>query len=135
MRIGVSMVLRRCNVESRLIPCFMSPYDDLRDVADSNEEAPEVIEAVVSDEALVGCCCSLELSDGGWVDWEYCEGEGRASIGAEVKASPSTLLVTISSVVLGSCGTLMPRLSAICRNCLSTSSSDIPFSNCRTIIL
>jgi len=133
--IGTSTVLRRHKVESRLIPRFISRDDDLRDVAESNDDAIEATEVVVTEDVFVGCCCSLELSDGEWVDWEDCEGGGRASMGLEVKLSPPMLLVTISSVVFWSWGTLMPRLSAIRRNFLSTSSSDRPFSNRRTIIL
>ena len=57
------------------------------------------MEAVASEDVLVGLC-SLELSDGGWVEWELRDGGGWPSEGTEVRESADTLLVTMSRVVL-----------------------------------
>lgn len=59
------------------------------------------MEAVAKEEVLVGLW-SLELSDGGWVECEFRDGGGWLSEGAEVNDRADTLLVTMSSVVLGS---------------------------------
>lgn len=72
--IGVSMVLRLRRVESRRIPCLMTPYDELLDETELIEEVTELTEAVVIDDDVVGSCRSLELSDAGIVNWEVCGG-------------------------------------------------------------
>lgn len=87
------------------------------------EDGADVIEAEVREDALVWPRCSLELHEVGWVELEVLDGGGRKSEGAEVRSRAETFLVTNSRVVLGSCGTLIPRLRAVRKNCRSTSSS------------
>jgi len=142
---GESMVFRLRMADMRRSPLFILLYDDLLEDAEcrdevaevkevvANDEVAEVKEVVANDEVFVGRC-SLELSDGGCVDWGLCEGGGWVSEGAEVRERVETLFVMISRVVLGSRGTLMPRSRAICRNSWSTSSSVRPFSKRSTII-
>lgn len=130
---GESMVFRLRMADMRRSPLFILVYDDLLEDAECRDEVAEVREVVANDEVFVGRC-SLELSDGGCVDWELREGGGWVSEGAEVRERVETLFVMISRVVLGSRGTLMPRSKAVCRNSWSTSSSVRPFSKRSTII-
>ena len=79
--------------------------------------------------------CSLELHDVGWVEFDVLEGGDCISEDVEARSSAETLLVTRSKVVLGSCGTLIPKSSAVLRNCRSTSSSVVSWLKRKTIIL
>ena len=57
---------------------------------------------MANDEVFVGLCCSLELSEGGWVDCELRDSGGIGSDGVDVKDRADMLLVTMSRVVCGS---------------------------------
>lgn len=99
------------------------------------DEGADVIEVEAMEEVLVWPCCSLELREAVLVELEVLEGGGGYSDRAEVRSRAETLLVTRSRVVFGSCGTLIPKLRAVRKNCRSTSSSVVSWLNRRTIIL
>lgn len=55
-------------MEMRRIPLLIFSYEDFTDDVDAMEGGIDAIEAVVTDEAAVGCLSSLEQSDVGWLD-------------------------------------------------------------------
>ena len=69
------MVFRLRMPDMRRSPLLILKYDDLLEDTELKDESAEVREAVAIDEGFVGRC-SLELSDGGCVDWELREGGG-----------------------------------------------------------
>lgn len=73
--IGESMVFLLRITDMRRRPFLILVYDDLLEVAEWRDDAADVSETVAKDEALVGRC-SLELSEGGCVEWELREGGG-----------------------------------------------------------
>lgn len=62
------MLRLRRRMEMRRIPLLIFSYEDFTDDVDAMEGGIDAIEAVVTDEAAVGCLSSLEQSDVGWLD-------------------------------------------------------------------
>lgn len=132
---AASMVFLLFKVEMRRIPLLILVYDDLFDEDELMEDGAEVMEEDVKEDVLLWPRCSLELHEVGCVESDVRDGGGRKSDGVDSKSSAETFLVTESSVVVGFCGTLMPRSSAVRKNCRSTSSSVVSWLKRRTIIL
>ena len=65
---GESIVFRRRSAEMRRSPRFNLMYEDLFEEAERREEAADVIESVAREDVFVNLCCSLELTEGGWVE-------------------------------------------------------------------
>lgn len=131
---GVSIVRLLRSVDKRRNPFLNLVKDDFLDDQELTEDCAEVREDV-TEEVLVWPRCSLEQQEAGCVEFEVLEGGGCDSGTMDDISSADMLLVTRSRVVFGSCGTLIPRLSAVCRKWRSTSSSVVPWSNLRTIVL
>ena len=121
--VGIADVVVRLlpNVESRRRPLRIFLYEALfidPDESEGGAEGMDGMDDVETLEAFVaGCCFSLELHDVGCVDAEFREGAEYVSGALDEMPSAETLLVTRSRVVFGSCGTFIPRLSAVCRKC------------------
>ena len=111
-------VLRLVNVDSRRRPFRILTIEEAFGLEESIEAGAESIDAVVELDALVGDkCCWLELHDVACVDSEFRPGSSKELDAVEDIARADMSSLMIAKVVVGSWGIVIPRLSAVTRNC------------------